>query len=297
MTSRAAAADLGVDRLDEEVGAIVVDVRGECAVLLVVQAAHSNEAQTSATKVADRRRMTGPACRRFQPMQPRRPRERAGEDPALTYYGLRRAIGVIGFALPVVLLVAAAIDGHLQDSMSAYYYTHLREYFTGTMCAIGVFLFAYRFGTLAIEAWLTKVGGLAAVGVAFFHIAPAGPTTASVRALSAVHVVCAGVLFVILGVISLFFFPSDESEQEKLRHEDVVYRVLGAVILAAIVLILVLRAALGDTFNRYHLLFWLETVAVVAFSTSFLIKGRFVRGVRQAMRHRRRPLPPTPPPL
>ncbi|MGH3264433.1 MAG: hypothetical protein ACRDNS_20835, partial [Trebonia sp.] len=65
------------------------------------------------------------------------PRERRGEAPALTYFALRRAIGVIGLALPVVLLVTGCIEGHLEGSISAYYYTDLRDYFTGTMCVLG----------------------------------------------------------------------------------------------------------------------------------------------------------------
>lgn len=206
-----------------------------------------------------------------------RMRENSGEDPALTYFGLRGAIGLIGIALPVVLLATSIIDGHVQESISAYYYTHLRDYFTGTMWVIGIFLFSYRFGTWRSEGLLTKTAGLAALGVAFFHTAPSGPASISVLRLSDVHLACAGVLFVILGVISFVFFPSDETDPERLDQIAWVYRGLGLAIWLSIVLMIALNWLAPAFFARHSLLFWLETVAVLSFSASFLIKGQFVK--------------------
>jgi hypothetical protein len=217
------------------------------------------------------------------------PPQSSGEDPALTYFGLRAAIGAIGIALPVVLLLTGIADGHVQPSISSYYYTHMRDYFTGTMCVIGVFLFSYRFGTWRSEGLLTKIAGIAALGVAFFHTAPSGPASIAVLRLSNVHLACAGVLFAILGVISFVFFPSAESTQERRAGEVWVYRGLGLAIWVSIVLMVALNWLIQDFFERHHLLFWLETVAVVAFSVSFLIKGEFVpRTLRVASTLRRR---------
>src|SRR5437899_11536622 len=65
------------------------------------------------------------------------------QDPVvLSYLGLRRAVGMIGFLLPVVLAIGKIVleSPGLQHSISAYYYTVVRDVFVGSLCAIGVFL-------------------------------------------------------------------------------------------------------------------------------------------------------------
>ncbi len=66
---------------------------------------------------------------------------------ALSYLGIRRAIGVIGISLPFVLLIGAwALDGlGVQGSISDYYYTVMRNVFVGSMVANGVFFLSYRY--------------------------------------------------------------------------------------------------------------------------------------------------------
>ena len=58
----------------------------------------------------------------------------------VSYLGVRRAIGVIGLLLPIVLgPVGWLVFGiEIQDNMSSYYHTPLRDVFVGSMCAIGV---------------------------------------------------------------------------------------------------------------------------------------------------------------
>jgi hypothetical protein len=50
-----------------------------------------------------------------------------GENPALSYRNMRAIIGYVGLTLPVVLLIAGVVDGHIESSISAYYYTKGRE--------------------------------------------------------------------------------------------------------------------------------------------------------------------------
>jgi general stress protein CsbA len=193
-----------------------------------------------------------------------------GEDPALTYSRLRSMIGIIGLLLPAVLFIAGAKDGHFQDSLSSYYYTHVGNYFTGTMCVMGVFLLAYRFGTWEIEDWVTDVAGICALGVAFFHAAPAGANHAQLD-LADVHLSCAGILFGLLGVICYFFFPSDLEPADALHRR--LYKGCGLLIWVTIVLMIVLNLAIEKTYTEYHGLYWLETICVLSFSASFIVKG------------------------
>jgi hypothetical protein len=131
-----------------------------------------------------------------------------GENPALSYRNMRAIIGYVGLTLPVVLLLAGAVDGHIESSLSAYYYTKVGNVFTGALCVIGIFLLAYRLTSWAIDNIATTLAGICALGVAFFHAAPKDATLSQLR-LADVHLACAAALFILLGAISLFIFPRD----------------------------------------------------------------------------------------
>src|SRR5712671_5197551 len=64
----------------------------------------------------------------------------------ISYLALRKAVGIIGIALPFVLAFGKILlDGPgIQSSVSAYYYTGMRDVFVGSLCAIAVFLMSYR---------------------------------------------------------------------------------------------------------------------------------------------------------
>ena len=64
-----------------------------------------------------------------------------------TYRRIRRAIGYLGISLPILLVGLSLIsffETSVQYSISDYYYTNLREVFTGTLCAVGLFLICYK---------------------------------------------------------------------------------------------------------------------------------------------------------
>src|SRR4051794_40937799 len=86
---------------------------------------------------------------------------------------MRRGIGILGVALPIALpLLYGIIAGqwHLLNSMSRYYYTDTRNIFVGTLCAIGVFLFCYRYKPS--DFWVSNAAGLAAITVALCPTTP-----------------------------------------------------------------------------------------------------------------------------
>src|SRR3954471_7887019 len=76
----------------------------------------------------------------------------------ISYLGVRRAIGAVGLLLPVLLgPVGWLVFGiEIQDNMSSYYHTLLRDVFVGALCTIGVFLFCYR-GYDWIESWTANL--------------------------------------------------------------------------------------------------------------------------------------------
>ncbi len=193
-----------------------------------------------------------------------------GENPALSYRNLRAITGYVGLTLPVVLLLDGVVDGHIESSLSAYYYTNVGNVFTGALCVIGIFLLAYRLTAWAIDNVATTLAGIAALGVAFFHCAPQNATLNQLR-LADVHLTCAAALFILLGGISLFIFPRDVSPDQGWRANW--YMALGALIWLSIVLMPVLNSLAGSFYNDNHVFFALETVCVTAFAASFILKG------------------------
>jgi len=194
---------------------------------------------------------------------------------ALSYLGVRRAIGVIGILLPFVLLIGAWLIDRVgvQASISDYYYTVMRNVFVGSMCANGVFFLSYRYAR--VDTVLATVIGLAAIGVALFPTTPVNPTSTEI-AIGTVHFICATVFFLALAGYSYFIFtrtdPAVPMTPQKVKR-NVIYRVCGVVIVVCLVLIAVLNLLPPGPVDDLQPVFWLETIASVSFGVSWLIKG------------------------
>ena len=154
----------------------------------------------------------------------------------VSYLGVRRAIGVIGLLLPIVLgPVGWLVFGiEIQDNMSSYYHTPLRDVFVGSMCAIGIFLFCYR-GYDWIESWTGNLGCLSALGVALCPLDANSDPLYQRSVLGYLHTVSGGAFFLTLAFYSLYHFPSSKAEKHEVApHEaqrNFVYRTSGVVIL------------------------------------------------------------------
>ncbi len=187
-----------------------------------------------------------------------------------SYLYLRRAIGLIGLALPFVVILGKQFvqGGDLIGSLSGYYYTDLRDVFVGAMCATGVFLLAY-YGHDQVDNIVSTVAGLGAIGLALFPTTPDRDATAWQHTSGVLHYAFAAVFFLSLAYFCLRLFPHDG---EQPPGTGVVYRGCGVVILACLVLIAVTNW-LGLV-PELHPALWLETVAVWAFGVAWLVKGQ-----------------------
>src|SRR5262249_38106399 len=107
-----------------------------------------------------------------------------------SYLFLRRAIGVIGLALPVVLIVGTLIaDGYLLDSISGSYYSTLRGVFVGSMCAVGVFLLSYH-GYARSDDIAGNIAALGAIGLALCPTTPgSGPVSSTQNLFGTLHTI------------------------------------------------------------------------------------------------------------
>lgn len=196
----------------------------------------------------------------------------------LSYLGLRRAVGYIGIGLPFVLLIGKLLlqGGPLPGSISAYYYSDMRNVLVGALFAVAIFLISYRYDTP--DARAGTLAGIMAIGVALFPTSPADPTGQE-RVIGTVHLVCAAVFFLTLAYFSYFLFTRTGQTEPtpRKKQRNIVYRVCGILIVVCIVLAVLADNLLGTTLvDELHPVFWLESVAIVAFGVSWLIKGETI---------------------
>jgi len=203
----------------------------------------------------------------------------APPDPlVISYAALRKAVGIIGIALPVVVALGALVlecPPALQPTISDYYYTVMRGWFVGSLCAIGVFMFSYN--GYANDRWDGRAGKSAfAFSILTALFPTAGEQVSSVaRYIGYFHFFCASGLFLTLALFCWLFRRSDQpnpTPQKTLRNH--IYLGCGVTILACIGLIVLYGIFLrGSPVAAIRPVFWLETIAVWAFGFSWLVKG------------------------
>lgn len=201
---------------------------------------------------------------------------------ANSFLQLRIWLGIIGTALPFVLILGhaflrAVLSGapawrgwDLQSSMSAYYYTDMRNVFIGALCAIGAFLWAYK-GYDEKSARAGTLAGICAVGVGLFPIeAPHHP----LNVIADFHVGFAALLYLTLAFFAIFVFPIGGARGKRHQLRNLLYRLCGCLIVACLALIVVSRTSFARArVGAYHPALWLESLATIAFGISWLIKG------------------------
>ena len=204
---------------------------------------------------------------------------RAGDTDSLktreivSYLTLRRLVGVFGVSLWVVLLIGSWLGASSwEPSISEYYATPMRNFFVGVLFTVAWFLFTYRGYDLTDER-LGELGCITMLGVALF------PATSERSWVHHTHLVCAAATFTILALFSLWRFTKTHDSgamTDRKRIRNRIYTVCGVVILVCLVgmavyMKLIATAALDAA---YRPVFWLEAIALSAFSFSWWIKGR-----------------------
>ncbi len=206
----------------------------------------------------------------------------AEQSLIISYLTLRKAIGFLGVALPFAVSLGALIffQTGLQGSISGYYYTGMRNVFVGILWAIGFFLISYKgYGTYDTIAGV--FGCVFAVGVTLFPTAPEDSPSAREILIGHLHLTFAALFFITLICFSLFLFTKTSKEKghpitRRKRQRNVVYIICGIAMAICILLIAVFQILPADTkiqLKPYDPIFWLETVAILSFGISWLVKG------------------------
>lgn len=212
---------------------------------------------------------------------------------------LRMAIGWIGLALPFALVIGENLrdwfvtrtsafgDSFIEPSISAYFHTGMRELFVGSMCATGIFLVCYK-GYDRRDDLAANFAGICALIVAIFPVTERGVTpvdsvtifsdakTPDPTFVGIIHIVAAGAFFLTLAIMSIYLFTLSTKDQvtpAKINRNRV-YKVSGFIMIACVVLIAVGKILHVSDTTSY--MFWLESVAVVAFGISWLTKAQVI---------------------
>jgi hypothetical protein len=205
----------------------------------------------------------------------------------ISFFTLRKAIGWFGLLMPIIVRLGAWLFEGIpsNDSLSAYYYTSMRDVFVGTLAAIGVFLFCYR-GPDKQDNILTNIAGVCAIGIGLlpteriYHplilerfANVLSPDCYSNHGPLGFHIYVVAAFFLIISYLTIFRFPKPSRPyitKQKLSRNKI-YVACGIVMVLMLIGVVVIKAIAAK-----RSVFWPETIAIVAFGIAWLTKGQAI---------------------
>lgn len=210
---------------------------------------------------------------------------RPSDQWLMSYKELRKAVGLIGMMLPIILIIGKIlVERQLSvvGSISGYYYTAMGSVFVGGLWAIGVFLIFYR-GPEPADNLAGYIAGISAIAVALLPTKPAPLTPAPYHDFPAwvgvAHLVFASIFFIALAYFCLVLFVKTKPgvvPTPKKRTRNRIYKICGYVIIASIIFIVLALFLEEATRQKYAVFLVLESVAVLAFGVAWWVKGEAV---------------------
>ncbi|SEV87359.1 hypothetical protein SAMN05444851_0008 [Aliiroseovarius sediminilitoris] len=215
-----------------------------------------------------------------------------------TVLRLRRAIGAIGLTLPFVLLANVYLfNVPMQRSISAFFFTELREVFVSASAGVGLFLVAYegysrRPNEVLTDRMVSSISGVAVFTTAFIPTLCYRENCYQPLALfdrlippsmdqlqQNVHFSAAGIFLIFMGITSIRLFTrcSVENLGRHKKRRNQCYRFFGWTIIAMVILIGVVKIFLPEQGRiwdaAWSFTFWAESVALWSLGLSWLLKG------------------------
>ncbi|WP_371483058.1 hypothetical protein [Kitasatospora sp. NBC_00315] len=216
------------------------------------------------------------------------PDDTQGQDER-TVKRLCLGVGLTGLLLPVVLPIGNSLFMHRAVwlvSISASYYTGMRNFFVGGMCAMGVFLVCYRYDRR--EDRLSSVAGLLAVLVALFPTLPpsfAGRRPTHFQQVTGVfHEVFATALFMVLAYFCLRLFRDAPRTDRRRRRRALVYLLCGGALVAGIALIAVFAVLHLSWGLPLTAMYAGESLGVISFGVAWLVRSEALEDAATALR-------------
>lgn len=196
-------------------------------------------------------------------------------DQIVSYYALRILIGATGILLPILLIIGNLIANstlQIEFSVSDYYDNSTAgDILVGVLFVLGFFLMTYK-GYEKIDSRAANLGCVFALGVALF------PTTSHNHVVHIMHFVFAVLLFSVFIFFSIYLFrktgPGRCTKQKDNRNK--VYFTCGIIMILCIVGIAISMIWLESLSATCHLVFWFESLALMAFGFSWIVKAEFL---------------------
>jgi hypothetical protein len=191
---------------------------------------------------------------------------------------LRKIIGTLGMAMPLLLFVFLYLDNgllHPLESISHYYYTRVSGIFVIILSLLAVFLIVYK-GKKLVDFYISLIAGICILLVVLFptnnitNICCDPTKKYSITILPEsdfrmyFHYTVAALFFVCLSYMCIFLFTkSNKSAETRGTQKTIrnrIYRICGVIIHKIY-------------FKNYPITFWAETMAVECFGFAWLVKG------------------------
>jgi hypothetical protein len=206
------------------------------------------------------------------------------QELIVSYLLIRKSIGTLGLLLPVILFAYSCVAGAtVQISISHYYFTEMRNVFVVILSFISLFLLCY--GGYNTDRYYSIAAGICGFIVVFVHTTykPTICMKPDVNIRDIIHLGSAAIFIGLLGFMSFWLFTKTHGGVHKKAEElsskkaarNRIYRICGVIIFSCL-LLMVLYFMIDDLREKichYNPVFWLESVAVVAFGFSWLVKG------------------------
>ena len=201
----------------------------------------------------------------------------------VSYLTLRKLIGVLGMLLPFACLFGGSLfqNRPVLDSISAYYHSNMRDILTGLLVGISLFLITYK-GYELRDTLMAILSGIAGLGIAIFPCASRSEPSSAVGVFQLIppiagylHYGSSALFFILLGINSFFLFTLGDKENwtKSKSIRNGIYRACGLVIFLSLLTLAVLSMILGDELVATVWTFVFETVMLLAFGISWLVKG------------------------
>lgn len=199
----------------------------------------------------------------------------AKNDQIISYYALRILIGATGILLPSLLIIGNLIANstlQIEFSVSDYYDNSTAgDILVGVLFVLGFFLMTYK-GYDKVDSRAANLGCVFALGVALF------PTTSTNHVVYIMHFVFAVLLFSVFIFFSIYLFrktgPGRRTKQKDNRNR--VYLTCGIIMILCIAAIALSMIFFVPASRSYHLVFWFESLALMAFGFSWITKAEFL---------------------
>lgn len=195
----------------------------------------------------------------------------------ISHLTLRKVIGILGMSLGFICILGGLIfgSGKVEESISAYYMTNMRDVIVAVLCATSAFLLTYK-GYDILDNILSSIAAIAAIGVAFFpmaYVAPGNIFNFQEPAVFIFHFIFAAIFFLTLASISFFLFTKSTGDMTKEKYiRNIIYKTIGIIIFIC-TLLLFLNSFLH--FGAYFVLI-VEMIMLIVFGASWFIKGETI---------------------